>query len=99
MLSRLSSFSKRRNIAHKDDLFVDVMGDGKAVVTGAGVGTVVITGAGVVVLLLPSSDGIKKHQTHSREWILYKICISFSDEISFFCQTVKSITSNVLIGP
>ena len=129
MLSRLSSFSKRRNIAHKDDLFVDVMGDGKAVVTGAGVGTVVITGAGVgtvvitgagvgtvvitgagvgtvviteagvVVLLLPSSEGIKKHQTYSREWILYKICISFSDEISFFCQTVKTITSNVLIGP
>ena len=35
------------------------MGDG-TVVTGAGVGTVVITGAGVVVLLLPSSEGIKK---------------------------------------
>jgi len=35
---------------------VVVMGDGTAVVTGAGVGTVVITGAGVVVLLLPSSQ-------------------------------------------
>ena len=74
MLSRLSSFFKRRNIAYKHDLLV-VMGDG-TVVTGASVGTVVITGAGVVVLLLPSSEGIKNHQTYSGEWILYNICIS-----------------------
>ena len=49
---------------------------GTVVITGAGVGTVVITGAGVVVLLLPSSEGIKNHQTYSGEWILYNICIS-----------------------
>ena len=61
------------------------MGDG-TVVTGVGVGTVVITGAGVVVLLLPSSEGIKKNTKLIWENGFYTTFLSLIEPFSIKCR-------------